>query len=83
MLEQIENHLVLDSYWKKFEQEIEVEKVLNQKGYHNRRTGEFVAEADAFHNALWECMFGKDEEIRKEFKEAVLEIYYSNWIREE
>ena len=82
-MQQIDNHMVLDSYWKRFEQETEVEKVLNQKGYHNRRTGEFIAEEDAFHNALWECMFGKDEEIRKEFEEAVMEIYYSNWIREE
>ena len=80
----IENHMVLDSYWKRFEQETEVEKVLNQKGYHNFKTNEFVSEKDAFTNALWECLFGEDQEIRQEFEEAVMEIYYNgNWIREE
>ena len=84
MLGQIENHLVLDSYWKRFEQEREVEKVLNQKGFHNLKTNEFIVEEDAFTNALWECLFGKDEEIRKDFEEAVMEIYYNgNWVREE
>lgn len=80
----VENHMVIDSYWKRFEQEREVEKVLNQKGFHNLKTNEFVAEEDAFTNALWECLFGKDEEIRKDFEEAVMEIYYNgNWIRED
>ena len=80
----VDNHMTIDSYWKRFEQEREVEKVLNQKGYHNLRTNEFVAEADAFTNALWECLFGADNEIRQEFEEAVMEIYYNgNWVREE
>ena len=80
----IENHMVIDSYWKRFEQEREVEEVLNQKGYHNFQTNEFIPEADAFSKALFECLFGKDEEIRKEFEEAVMEIYYNgNWVREE
>ena len=80
----VENHMVVDSYWKRFEQEIEVEEVLNQKGYHNYVTNEFVPEADAFSVALFECMFGKDEEIRQEFEEAVMEIYFNgNWTREE
>ena len=80
----IENHMVLDSYWKRFEQEREVEIVLNQKVYHNFKTNEFVSEEEAFTNALWECLFGEDQEIRREFEEAVMEIYYNgNWIKEE
>lgn len=84
MFEQIENHMVVDAYWERFEKTKEVEEVLKEKGYHNRRTNEFIAEADAFDNALWECMFGTNEEIKKEFREAVLEIYFNgDWIREE
>lgn len=83
-MEQIENHMVVDSYWRRFEETREVKEVLSEKGYHNRRTNEFVCEADAFSDALWECLFGKDEELKKEFEEMVLELYFNgDWVREE
>lgn len=83
MHEQIENRMVVDSEWV-YTDPKEVEEVLKEKGYHNRRTNEFVADADAFDNALWECMFGKDEDLKKEFKEAVLELYFNgDWVRED
>ena len=83
MPEQIENRMVVDSEWV-YTDPKKVEEVLNEKGYHNLRTNEFVSDADAFDNALWECMFGKDEDLKKEFKEAVLELYFNgDWVRED
>lgn len=83
MPEQIENRMVVDSEWV-YTDPKKVEEVLKEKGYHNLRTNEFVSDADAFDNALWECMFGKDEDLKKEFKEAVLELYFNgDWVRED
>ena len=82
-MEQIENRMVVDEEWV-YTDPKKVEEVLKEKGYHNLRTNEFVSDADAFDNALWECMFGKDEDLKKEFKEAVLELYFNgDWVRED
>lgn len=83
MMEQIENHMVVDAYWKRFEETIDVEDEDIEKGYRNLRTGEFVTDVDAFSNALWECLFGS-KELQEEFKEMLLDFYYDgNWVRED
>ena len=83
MLEQIENHMVVDAYWKRFEETIDVEEKIVEKGYLNLNTKEFITDADAFSNALWECLFGP-EDLQKEFKDMLLEFYYDgSWVREE
>ena len=59
-----------------------VEKVLSQKGYHELGTNVFVPEEDAYEYALDRCMNGTEEE-QKEFKEMLVEWFYSgNWVKE-
>lgn len=80
MPEQIENRMVVDSQWDDPE---EVETVLSEHGFHETRTGEFVSLKDAYEYAL-DCCLNGSEEQQKEFKEMLVEWFYSggNW-REE
>ena len=83
MSEQIENHMVVDAYWKRFEETMEAKDLPTEKGYLNLKTKEFIPDNDAFSNALWECLFGA-KELQKEFEKALLEFYYDgNWMRDE
>lgn len=85
MPEKIENKMVVDSQWADIEHNRteEVEKVLSAKGYHELGTNVFVAEEDAFRYALERCLNGTEEE-QKEFKEMLVEWFYSgNWVKEE
>lgn len=82
-MEQIENRMVVDSEWVDLEVFKTPEEVLSEKGYHNIITYEFVPEDEAFDHALHESLFG-DMEIQKEFKEMLVEWFYSgNWRKEE
>lgn len=79
----VDNILVNNAYWADVEKREEsVEKVLSQKGYHELGTNVFVPEEDAYEYALDRCMNGTEEE-QKEFKEMLVEWFYSgNWVKE-
>ena len=77
----LENRMVVDSEWG-WQQNEEVEKVLSQRGYHELGTNVFVPEDEAYEYAFDRCMNGTEEE-QKEFKEMLVEWFYSgNWVRE-
>lgn len=83
MPEQIENRMVVDSEWETLERYLEVEEVLEQKGYHEMGTNNFVPEEEAFEYALDRCLNGTELE-RIEFKNLLVEWFYSgNWIKED
>ena len=79
----VDNILVNDAYWADVEKRKEsVEKVLSQNGYHELGTNVFVPEEDVYEYALDRCMNGTEEE-QKEFKEMLVEWFYSgNWVKE-
>ena len=79
----VDNILVNNAYWADMEKpNASVEKVLSQKGYHELGTNVFVPEEDAYEYALDRCMNGTEEE-QKEFKEMLVEWFYSgNWVKE-
>lgn len=59
----------------------EVDEILEQEGYHEIGTNVFVSDEDAYEYAFDRCMNGTEEE-QKEFKEMLVEWFYSgNWIR--
>lgn len=81
MAYQVENRMVVDSEWTWKEQT--VEKVISDKGYHEMGTNVFVPEEEAFEYAFDRCMNGSEEE-QKEFKEMLVEWFYSgNWTKED
>ena len=56
---------------------------LNGAGYKEIGTGNFVPEEDAFDYALERCLHGTEEDQR-EFKEMLVEWFYSgNWVHED
>lgn len=79
----VDNILVNDLYWADVEKRnASVEEVLSQKGYHELGTNVFVPEEDAYEYAFDRCMNGTEEE-QKEFKEMLVEWFYSgNWVKE-
>lgn len=81
MPEQIENRMVVDAQWLHLSPE--VREILNEKGYHEIGTNNFVPESSAYEYALEHCLHGSEQEQR-EFKEMLVEWFYSgNWIKEE
>lgn len=82
MPERIENRMVVDSEWE-FVAPQKVNVILQDKGYHECRTGNFVPETQAYEYALERCLYGTEEET-KEFKEMLIEWFYSggDWRRE-
>lgn len=79
-MEAIENRMVVDWQWP--ETPSEVKEKLNRAGYKEIGTGIFVPEEDAYDYAMERI--SQDEDLRKEFKEAVVEWFYSgNWIKED
>lgn len=83
-MNRVENRMVVDSEWTWLESE-DVEEVSTKKenGYKEIGTGVFVTDEDAYDYALERCMKGTEEE-QKEFKEMLVEWFYSgNWIRED
>lgn len=80
MTEQIENRMVVDSEWTVVNC---MDNVMQEKGWHNFSTNEFVSEKDAYEYALDEVLNG-DESTQKEFKEMLVEWFFSgDWRREE
>lgn len=56
---------------------------LKETGYEEMGTGTFVSEERAYEYALERCLRGTEED-RREFKEMLVEWFYSgNWIRRE
>lgn len=54
---------------------------LNQSGYFNVFSNEFVPESEAYEYALQHSLYGSDEE-QKEFKDMLVEWFYSgDWIK--
>lgn len=51
-------------------------------GYKDISTGTFVAKEDAFDYALERCLKGTEED-QMEFREMLVEWFYSNWIKED
>lgn len=84
MPEQIENRMVVDSEWEALERSVpeEVKEVLREPGYREIGTGNFVLESLAYQYAFERCLNGTEEE-KKEFREMLVEWFYSgNWIKE-
>ena len=82
---QIENRMVVDSEWEALEREVpqEVIEKLKESGYHEIGACNFVPESEAYEYALERCLNGTEEE-QKEFKEMLVEWFYSgNWVKEE
>lgn len=80
-MEQIENRMVVDSEWKHSDP-VEVKEILKQSGYHEMGTNVFVPKIEAFEYALERCLNGTEQD-QKEFKEMLVEWFYSgNWIKE-
>lgn len=77
MPEQIENRMVMDSQWEDPE---DVTTVLNEPGFHETRTGEFIPKKYAYEHAL-DCCLNGTEEQQKDFREMLVEWFYSggNW----
>lgn len=81
MIEQIENRMIVDSEWK-CNEPTEIKEKLNKAGYEEIGTGIFVPEEDAYRYAMERV--SQDEDLQKEFKETVVEWFYSgNWIKED
>lgn len=80
MPEQIENSMVVDSEWTVVKC---IEDVLQEKGWHNFQTNEFVSEKEAYEYALDEVLHG-DAVTQKEFREMLVEWFFSgNWVKED
>lgn len=61
---------------------MEIEEKLNGVGYTEMGTRIFVPEEDAYDYAMERISL--DEDLQKEFKETVVEWFYSgNWIKED
>ena len=83
-MERIENRMVVDSEWAFLERDMkEVEDVVAEEGYHEMGTNVFVPVNEAYEYAIDRCLNGTEEE-QKEFREMLVEWFYSgNWIKEE
>lgn len=82
MPEMVENRMVVDPEWKWKEDFPEISEKLHGKGYFEMGTGNFVPEEDAYEYAMERI--SQDEDLQKEFKEAIVEWFYSgNWIKED
>lgn len=78
----VDNRMVVDEQWS-WLRYADIEKVHEQKGYHEMGTNTFVSNEDAYEYALDRCLNGTEEE-QKEFKEMLVEWFYSgNWLKEE
>jgi uncharacterized HAD superfamily protein len=80
----IENRMTVDEEWEALKSvPNEVNDNPLENGYREMKTGKFIPESDAYHYALERCLNGTFEE-QKEFKEMMVEWYYSGgWIYEQ
>lgn len=80
MPEQIENKIVNEAAWNSYDMHMQEheEKI---PGYTSMSTGKFVPDPEAYDYAL-ECCLSGSEEDHQEFKDMLVEWFYSgNWIR--
>ena len=78
---QAENRMVIDSEWEHTKL-TEVTEILKQPGYHEIGTNVFVPECESYEYALERCLNGTEQD-QKEFKEMLVEWFYSgNWIKD-
>lgn len=76
----VENRMVVEEEWG-WQKQMEVEEVVKEPGYHEMGTNVFIPEKDAFGYALAQCLNGSEED-QKEFKEMLVEWYFSgNWVK--
>lgn len=89
MADSIENRMVLDHEWQLPPEASEEEKnVLDGPGWVNAEGGVFVPEEDAFAYALEQCVESIPEGLhgikwQDDFKEMLVDWFYSSWIWEE
>lgn len=82
MPEMVENRMVVNPEWKWKEDFPEISEKLHRKGYFEMGTGIFVPEEDAYRYAMERI--SQDEDLKQEFRETVVEWFYSgNWIEED
>lgn len=75
---ELENRMIMDSYWRRLLLPPEEEEPKKCSGYEEFGTGVFVREKDAYRYALERISHGTDEE-----KQEFVEWFYSgNWIKE-
>lgn len=81
----IENPMVIDFLWEKFEKEPEYTETtdkLNRPGWEEIGTGTFVPEEAAYRYAMERI--SQDDDLKRELKEMVVEWSYSgNWVKKE
>ena len=81
----IENRMLVNSEWEELERNLVPisENYVEEKGYREIGTDEFVPDEVAYEYALSECLSG-NEELHEEFKAMLIEWFFSgNWVREE
>lgn len=81
-MEMLENRMVVDAEWRPIGCNQEEHKKATNPGYTDISTGTFVTEEDAFDYALERCLRGTEDDQR-EFREMLVEWFYSNWIKED
>jgi len=75
---ELENRMIMDSYWKRLLLPPEEEESNKCSGYEEITTGIFIPEKDAYDYAMERISHGTDEE-----KQEFVEWFYSgNWIKE-
>lgn len=81
-MKMLENRMVVDAEWRPIGDAQEEQEKITNPGYTDISTGTFVAEEDAFDYALEGCLRGTEDDQR-EFREMLVEWFYSNWIKED
>lgn len=81
-MEMLENRMVVDAEWRPIGCTQEEREKKTNPGYTDISTGTFVTEEDAFDYALERCLRGTEDDQR-EFREMLVEWFYSNWIKED
>lgn len=82
ILEMLENRMVVDAEWRPVGISGEEQEETSNPGYTDFLTGTFVSEEAAFDYALEKCLRGTEDD-RREFREMLVEWFYSNWKKEE
>lgn len=80
-MKMLENRMVVDSEWDSIGCTQEEQEKITNPGYTDI-SGTFVCEEDAFDYALERCLHGTEDD-QKEFRDMLIEWFYSNWIKED
>ena len=80
-MNELENRMVIDSEWKRIDPQGARIQLIGP-GYKEIGTEIFVPEEDAYDYAMERI--STDEDLKKEFKDSVVEWFYSgNWVKED